>query len=197
MRNRVGECALLEDDRVVGRQYPHQRRPSARFQHSRCDRNESPRSSIAPFKSRRQTRPRPAALGLPAVGRSRPRNPTGAFFRGGLGQALGGSPKPFLGLPAGEGGCCGFYRGLGLGCTPRSLVYLWSLPFRLGLNSDKVIEIIGAPYGNRTRVSAVKGRRPGPLDEGRGPRANGAVGSARRIKRFGFERNRSDGALMF
>src|SRR5689334_1264554 len=25
----------------------------------------------------------------------------------------------------------------------------------------------GAPYGNRTRVSAVKGRRPGPLDEGR------------------------------
>jgi hypothetical protein len=26
---------------------------------------------------------------------------------------------------------------------------------------------IGAPYGNRTRVSAVKGRRPGPLDEGR------------------------------
>ncbi len=24
----------------------------------------------------------------------------------------------------------------------------------------------GAPYGNRTRVSAVKGRRPGPLDEG-------------------------------
>src|SRR5690242_13646693 len=26
----------------------------------------------------------------------------------------------------------------------------------------------GAPYGNRTRVSAVKGRRPGPLDEGRG-----------------------------
>jgi hypothetical protein len=26
----------------------------------------------------------------------------------------------------------------------------------------------GAPYGTRTRVSAVKGRRPGPLDEGRG-----------------------------
>jgi hypothetical protein len=25
----------------------------------------------------------------------------------------------------------------------------------------------GAPYGNRTRVSAVKGRRPRPLDEGR------------------------------
>jgi hypothetical protein len=31
--------------------------------------------------------------------------------------------------------------------------------------------LAGAPYGNRTRVSAVKGRRPGPLDEGRGPRA--------------------------
>src|SRR6185312_8754184 len=28
-------------------------------------------------------------------------------------------------------------------------------------------DAIGAPYGNRTRVSAVKGRRPGPLDEGR------------------------------
>src|SRR5690348_15459027 len=27
--------------------------------------------------------------------------------------------------------------------------------------------LTGAPYGNRTRVSAVKGRRPGPLDEGR------------------------------
>ena len=28
----------------------------------------------------------------------------------------------------------------------------------------------GAPYGNRTRVSAVKGRRPRPLDEGRARR---------------------------
>ena len=27
--------------------------------------------------------------------------------------------------------------------------------------------IFGAPYGNRTRVFAVRGRRPGPLDEGR------------------------------
>jgi hypothetical protein len=27
--------------------------------------------------------------------------------------------------------------------------------------------VIGAPYGTRTRVSAVKGRRPRPLDEGR------------------------------
>lgn len=28
----------------------------------------------------------------------------------------------------------------------------------------------GAPNGNRTRVFAVKGRRPRPLDDGRGPR---------------------------
>ncbi len=28
------------------------------------------------------------------------------------------------------------------------------------------LEKIGAPYGNRTRVFAVRGRRPGPLDEG-------------------------------
>lgn len=26
---------------------------------------------------------------------------------------------------------------------------------------------LGTPYGNRTRVSAVKGQRPRPLDEGR------------------------------
>ena len=30
----------------------------------------------------------------------------------------------------------------------------------------------------------MKGRRPGPLDEGRSPRANGAVGRARHIKGF-------------
>src|SRR5208282_1255944 len=30
--------------------------------------------------------------------------------------------------------------------------------------------MIGAPNGDRTRVSAVKGRRPGPLDDGRGCR---------------------------
>src|SRR5262249_29957494 len=30
-----------------------------------------------------------------------------------------------------------------------------------------VFDFVGAPYGNRTRVSAVKGRCPGPLDEGR------------------------------
>src|SRR5712692_7263263 len=33
----------------------------------------------------------------------------------------------------------------------------------------------GAPYGNRTRVSAVKGRRPRPLDEGRKGRSFGAA----------------------
>src|SRR5262245_45689247 len=39
----------------------------------------------------------------------------------------------------------------------------------------------GAPYGNRTRVSAVKGRRPGPLDEGR----EKGAGAAGHIKSFG------------
>src|SRR5215470_17775318 len=38
---------------------------------------------------------------------------------------------------------------------------------------------IGAPYGNRTRVSAVKGRCPGPLDEGRSSDAG------RHIEAFG------------
>ncbi len=33
----------------------------------------------------------------------------------------------------------------------------------------------GAPYGNRTRVFAVKGRRPGPLDEGRWRWACGSI----------------------
>ena len=37
---------------------------------------------------------------------------------------------------------------------------------------SQVIEMTGAPYGNRTRVSAVKGRRPRPLDEGRGRRGD-------------------------
>jgi hypothetical protein len=41
-----------------------------------------------------------------------------------------------------------------------------------------LILLSGAPYGNRTRVSAVKGRRPGPLDEGRRERA------PRHIERF-------------
>ena len=34
-------------------------------------------------------------------------------------------------------------------------------------NLTQPIEIAGAPNGLRTRVSAVKGRRPGPLDDGR------------------------------
>ena len=35
----------------------------------------------------------------------------------------------------------------------------------------------GAPYGTRTRVSAVKGQRPRPLDEGR-PGPDGRFGTA-------------------
>lgn len=31
---------------------------------------------------------------------------------------------------------------------------------------QKTPDFIGAPYGTRTRVFAVRGRRPGPLDEG-------------------------------
>lgn len=37
---------------------------------------------------------------------------------------------------------------------------------------DRSRRIIGDPYGTRTRVFAVRGRRPGPLDEG----ANGLRG---------------------
>jgi hypothetical protein len=51
--------------------------------------------------------------------------------------------------------------------------------------ASRAERLTGAPYGNRTHVSAVKGRRPRPLDEGRGPRAYGAVERARHIKRFG------------
>ena len=42
-------------------------------------------------------------------------------------------------------------------------------PSAIRSNRSKVADLsrAGAPYGNRTRVSAVKGRRPGPLDEGR------------------------------
>jgi hypothetical protein len=64
----------------------------------------------------------------------------------------------------------GIWRGYSVDCGP-------AVQF-------SIMEIIGAPYGNRTRVSAVKGRRPGPLDEGRSPRAKGAVGRARHIKGF-------------
>lgn len=34
------------------------------------------------------------------------------------------------------------------------------------LVSNKTISKNGAPYETRTRVFAVRGRRPGPLDEG-------------------------------
>jgi hypothetical protein len=42
----------------------------------------------------------------------------------------------------------------------------------------------GAPYGTRTRVSAVKGRCPRPLDEGRG--------AARHIESFAKGSKRAD-----
>ena len=35
------------------------------------------------------------------------------------------------------------------------------------LRPNYLIDLIGAPSGARTRVFAVKGRRPGPLDDGR------------------------------
>src|SRR5580692_923959 len=45
------------------------------------------------------------------------------------------------------------------------------------------IDLIGAPNGNRTRVFAVKGRRPGPLDDGRGLiEESGSAGPARCYK---------------
>ena len=40
-----------------------------------------------------------------------------------------------------------------------------------------ITDLIGAPKGNRTPVFAVKGRRPRPLDDGRGLQA--ALGAAR------------------
>ena len=38
---------------------------------------------------------------------------------------------------------------------------------KAGRSDTELIEKTGTPNGNRTRVSAVKGRRPGPLDDGR------------------------------
>jgi hypothetical protein len=52
----------------------------------------------------------------------------------------------------------------------RSLVDVWSARGGLVEICQKVLKKTGAPYGNRTRVSAVKGRRPRPLDEGRAKR---------------------------
>jgi hypothetical protein len=50
-------------------------------------------------------------------------------------------------------------------------------------NDSQTSEIIGAPNGNRTRVFAVKGRRPGPLDDGRGfVEESGSAGPARCYK---------------
>ncbi len=53
------------------------------------------------------------------------------------------------------------------------------------LSAKLLILLAGAPYGNRTRVTAVKGRCPGPLDEGRraAPRGAGPE-AAQHIGRF-------------
>src|SRR6202795_1718866 len=45
-----------------------------------------------------------------------------------------------------------------------------------GFGYVEAFRVLGAPYGTRTRVTAVKGRCPGPLDEGRiGGRGGGAT----------------------
>src|SRR6202035_1063844 len=55
---------------------------------------------------------------------------------------------------------------------------------RLGwLTSCQAIGMIGAPYRNRTGVFAVRGRRPGPLDEGSLARASEITPIPRRRKR--------------
>src|ERR1700736_143304 len=62
-----------------------------------------------------------------------------------------------------------------------------ALPLRIGERGPRAQRLdglgIGAPYGTRTRVTAVKGRCPGPLDEGRGRR--GAPRSAARYRDVG------------
>src|SRR5262249_44719748 len=52
--------------------------------------------------------------------------------------------------------------------------------------------MIGAPYGNRTRVSAVKGRCPGPLDEGRSVTTNTDTQSGRHIETFAPSSKQAD-----
>jgi hypothetical protein len=42
-----------------------------------------------------------------------------------------------------------------------------ALPKRVAMQHPVLLDFTGAPYGTRTRVTAVKGRRPRPLDEGR------------------------------
>jgi hypothetical protein len=53
---------------------------------------------------------------------------------------------------------------------PKSFPSRECLPSRAALvttNDMERLTFFGAPYGTRTRVTAVKGRCPGPLDEGR------------------------------
>src|SRR5215813_5907350 len=52
-------------------------------------------------------------------------------------------------------------------CGRRQMVVYFTQMLHTEVPADRqVIEIIGAPYGNRTRVSALRGPRPRPLDEG-------------------------------
>src|SRR5271167_1463849 len=55
------------------------------------------------------------------------------------------------------------------------------------VSPNSLILLAGAPYGTRTRVTAVKGRCPGPLDEGRTMKAREKCANQRagHIKRFG------------
>jgi hypothetical protein len=61
--------------------------------------------------------------------------------------------------------------------------------------AKSLILLTGAPYGNRTRVSAVKGRRPRPLDEGRvAARERAAVTARGHIKAFAAAGKKAAGA---
>jgi hypothetical protein len=63
------------------------------------------------------------------------------------------------------------------GLTPVPIFSQKGLIFILAFEGAfQVIEKIGAPYGTRTHVTAVKGRRPRPLDEGRGIPAEAEAG---------------------
>src|SRR3984957_17616300 len=55
------------------------------------------------------------------------------------------------------------------------------------------IDLFGAPNGNRTRVFAVKGRRPGPLDDGRGLVENPVLPDRRDAIRSAVRAGKPDG----
>ena len=56
-----------------------------------------------------------------------------------------------------------------------------------------MVDFAGAPYGNRTRVFAVKGRRPGPLDDGRGLVENPVLPDRRDAIRSAVRAGKPDG----